>query len=634
MSIAGVGSYASIGGYYKYKTNNNIRQASDTFGESQCINLHMNDTDSENKALSSVGFPDGSSVSVFPGNDSSQYVVKRWDENGVEKEYIVDPRNVEAKDASYIEMLAYTTHLDITGRTQNAFGDFISAARGVSGNQFYGSGNVEDRYDFGKMVSEFMQSQYDSGNMAGYISVKQLNNVINGGTQRINYNGYNTDTHVKNDYINKDIYSRETMYETYEKAQNPVNEDSEISIQEKPLWHWHDGQFGFSAEVFKNEGSDSEYTVRLQYDDGRKVERVVDVNKIDGSNCNIVDLSVKMYHLEAEGKIENPAPQLIMAHIYMKYRTPDADENTNINFKGWFEQQLELEKNNGGNDNHIKELLKLIQNLSVQGGYEKAGIRNLRTSSTIDVSKFEEVTTSKYRIVPEKESGRVRIFVDGESAGVFKPEHLKIQEDAQTGTKVLIGETAGFNGAWYDAIPVNDELERALAEAMGVDEVPHKPLEGYYIGTHAETGIKYLMRPGDEGRSGRVLLCNAVDEARYKALGEEYARRYPNLIDSPEKGLIYADFEIRGMAHRGANGIVMTHPDSISYNDNDDPTKNWSVKIDEKTWSVLLSWFKNHPLKTDEMAGFKYWEGIFNGIGGKYERVWSDDELKQGFLYQ
>ncbi len=329
-------------------------------------------------------------------------------------------------------------------------------------------------------------------------------------------NKSNTDTGVFSSslvhaagYDREDIYSHdtsseETVYEIYEKNRVSVKEDSENDIQDKPVWHWHDGQFGFSAEVFRNTGSDSEYTVKLQYDDGRTEERVVDANKIDGSNCNIVDLSVKMYHLETEGKIENPAPQLLIAHIYMKYRTPDADENTNINFKGWFEKQLELEKNDGGNEDHIRNLLKLIQNLSAQEN-EKTGIRNLRQSSNVDVSKFKEVETANYKLIPEPGIGGLRILVNGKSAGVFKPEHLKIQEDAQTGTKVLIGETAGFNGVWYDAIPVNDELEQALTEAMGVDEVLHKPLEGYYIGTHAETGIKYLMRPGDEGRSGRVL---------------------------------------------------------------------------------------------------------------------------------
>lgn len=272
-----------------------------------------------------------------------------------------------------------------------------------------------------------------------------------------------------------------------------------------------------------------------------------------------------------------------------------------------------------------------MANQSIQ---QRNGVGSAEKRDTVDASNFKEVETENYKLVPEPGIGGLRIYVNGESAGVFKPEHLKIQEDAQTGTKVLISEMPGLNSSWYDAIPVNEELEGALSDAMGVDEVPHKALEGYYIGTHAETGIRYVMRPGDEGKGGQVLLCNAVDEARYKALGEEYARRYPNLVKSPEEGLIYANFEIRGMAHRGANGIVMTHPDNISYNDNSDPKKNWSAMIGENAWNLLLSWFRNHTLDSDKMTGFRYWDGIFNEVGGTYERVWSDDELKQGYLYQ
>ena len=151
---------------------------------------------------------------------------------------------------------------------------------------------------------------------------------------------------------------------------------------------------------------------------------------------------------------------------------------------------------------------------------------------------------------------------------------------------------------------------------------------------YAETGIRYIMRNGDEGRGGRTLLCDDADRARYQALGEEYARRYPDLIGSAEEGMIYADFEIRGMAHRTANGIVMTHPDNISYNDNSDHTKNWSAKIDKKTWDLLLDWFSKNKPDSKEMSSFKYWDKIFGDIGGSYERIWSDDEILQGYLYQ
>ena len=136
------------------------------------------------------------------------------------------------------------------------------------------------------------------------------------------------------------------------------------SHDDKPIWHWHDGQFGYSAEVFKNDGRESEYTLKLHYDDGREETRIADADAIDPSNCNIVDLSVKMYHLESTGEIDNPAPHILLAHIYMRYRTPSANENTSINYLSWYEKQLELEMNSNRNSRNISNLERLLMCLS------------------------------------------------------------------------------------------------------------------------------------------------------------------------------------------------------------------------------------------------------------------------------
>nr|WP_297766116.1 hypothetical protein [uncultured Butyrivibrio sp.] len=139
-----------------------------------------------------------------------------------------------------------------------------------------------------------------------------------------------------------------------------VGESQTKVYADKPLWHWHDGQFGYSAEVYKHNETDSEYTVKLRYDDGRTEERIVDADAVDSSSCNITDLSVKLYHLQNEGKIENAAPQIVLAHVYMRYRTPNATETTKIDFKGWYQQQLQLELNNNGSSKNISELMKLL----------------------------------------------------------------------------------------------------------------------------------------------------------------------------------------------------------------------------------------------------------------------------------
>ena len=142
-----------------------------------------------------------------------------------------------------------------------------------------------------------------------------------------------------------------------------VAESQAKAIADKPLWHWHDGPFGYSAEVYKNEGSTSEYTVKLKYDNGKEEERIVDAEKVNASSCNIVDLSVRMYHLEAEGKIENPAPDILIAHLYLQHRMPNANENTIVDYRSWFEQQLDLELNNDRNWKNISRWTNLLDYL-------------------------------------------------------------------------------------------------------------------------------------------------------------------------------------------------------------------------------------------------------------------------------
>ena len=127
--------------------------------------------------------------------------------------------------------------------------------------------------------------------------------------------------------------------------------------------NWHDGQFGYSAEVYRNEGSTSEYTVKLKYDNGKEEERIVDAEKVNASSCNMVDLSVRLYHLEAEGKIENPAPEIILAHIYLQHRMPNANENTIVDYRSWYEQQLDLELQNDRNEKNISRWMNLLDYL-------------------------------------------------------------------------------------------------------------------------------------------------------------------------------------------------------------------------------------------------------------------------------
>ena len=255
-------------------------------------------------------------------------------------------------------------------------------------------------------------------------------------------------------------------------------------------------------------------------------------------------------------------------------------------------------------------------------------------NSEIKVSKFKEHETPNYKFVPEPEigSGGMRILKNGQSVAVFSVDDLKIRVDEKTGTRVLISEIPGFGNSWYDAMPVDAELENGLAEAIGVDDIPEVELEGYYIGTHSRTGIQYVMRPGDEGRGGKVLLRNAGDVAKYNALAEEYYNRYPNLVTSQESGRIYASFEICGMMERTETGFVRIGFDNISYNDNFDYKKNWSAKLTGDTWEMLWKWLEENRNRMEKVGEFSTWGNIIDELGGSYERVWSDEEILQGYL--
>ena len=132
--LSNVGCYLGTSSYYSQKTKVSTGQSVTSFGNTAGIHLHMTDPDGGDNALTSVGFPDGSSASVYSAKGYSEYTVKYWNSNGSISEYEYDADEVDPGNAHYLEMLAFTSHLDLTGQTKNAFGDFISAARGVNGD--------------------------------------------------------------------------------------------------------------------------------------------------------------------------------------------------------------------------------------------------------------------------------------------------------------------------------------------------------------------------------------------------------------------------------------------------------------------------------------------------------------------
>ena len=253
------------------------------------------------------------------------------------------------------------------------------------------------------------------------------------------------------------------------------------------------------------------------------------------------------------------------------------------------------------------------------------------SGKTINTLKqeYSEYESENYRIVPDNEAECFDIYnKDGERLGAFSYSDIKIRQDETTGKQFLISEHGTMS---YDALVLDDELKDALQNVMDKDSLDVETLQGFTLNTHSGTGIQYLVKDGEEGRGGKVLLQNEADRKRYEELAEMYFDKYPNLIESREEGFIWADLEIRGMAKRTDQGIISIGADGMSYSDNENYKNNWSVRFSGSMYEKLYEWLQNNKDSMEEIHKFSTWQKVFDEIGGTYERVWSKEELDQGY---
>lgn len=166
MGIAGVGSY-NYANYYQNNVSRCSEQASSTFGTSASAFKADNYTE-----------------------ENPQYLMKYWDEKGKIQEYTVNPKEVDPSNISYIEMLAYSTYSDVQGHTTDAYENFMSAASGTSADIKYDSTNINEKKNFKSMVQDFMQMQYDTGNISGYLSYQQFYDYMDGTDNKKDYSKF------------------------------------------------------------------------------------------------------------------------------------------------------------------------------------------------------------------------------------------------------------------------------------------------------------------------------------------------------------------------------------------------------------------------------------------------------------
>ena len=288
----------------------------------------------------------------------------------------------------------------------------------------------------------------------------------------------------------------------------------------------------------------------------------------------------------------------------------------------------EFKKRSGKVEGYFEE--KGLASEKVVTDEELAAIAKENDTEKIAAKEYDVYKSENYKIVPDKEAKCFDIYnSQGERLGVFDYADIKIRRDSATGKQFLISEHGTMS---YDALVLDNELKSDLQKIMGVDALETEELRGYTLKKHSGTGIRYLVRDGEEGRGGKVLLENAADQKKYEALAETYLNCYPNLIESKEEAYIWADLEIKGLAQHTKDGIISMGFDGMSYNDNVNSKNNWSVLFSEGTYQAVFEWLQNNKEGIKEMQKFATWQDVFESIGSRYERIWSKDEEKQGYL--
>ena len=239
-----------------------------------------------------------------------------------------------------------------------------------------------------------------------------------------------------------------------------------------------------------------------------------------------------------------------------------------------------------------------------------SGIRNVKSS-------YETYEYENYKIVPDNEAGCFDIYnKQGEKLGVFDYSDIKVRQDSVTGKQFLISEHGTMS---YDAVVMDDELKEALQNVLDVSTLETEKLQGFTLKTHSGTGIQYLVRDGEEGRGGKVLLQSQTDIEKYEALAETYFNKYPNLVHDKNAGYIWADLEIKGLAQHTNSGIISMGYDGMSYNDNSDYKNNWNLFFSEDTYKAILEWLQNNrgnveELQRKSMVETRFVRGIQNTI--------------------
>lgn len=139
-----------------------------------------------------------------------------------------------------------------------------------------------------------------------------------------------------------------------------------------------------------------------------------------------------------------------------------------------------------------------------------------------------------------------------------------------------------------------------------------------------------------------AMLSNfdaTMDDLR-EQMRAEHAKRYEEQLEKAaqiaaelERAMISGDVgETSTFDERTPNGIVSVNRDGVSYNDNADSEKNWALLFEGEYYETVFEFVKMHRVLGTDLSDYKQWDAYFEENEIQIQRIWSDEELEQGFL--
>lgn len=142
----------------------------------------------------------------------------------------------------------------------------------------------------------------------------------------------------------------------------------------------------------------------------------------------------------------------------------------------------------------------------------------------------------------------------------------------------------------------------------------------------------------DKVTGTKDTFYEAEASIQFQDLANTYRQNYPGLVRNDDMAAFYAAIEIEGMARRTEHGILTINAEGMSYNDEsstlEDYSKNWSVKFKSAgMYELVMEFVDSHIGNKSELELFKPFQELFEKNNCEYERIWTEKELEQGFLF-